>query len=195
MLVKKCQKGVTLFELMIGLVVGLIVLSAVIYVFLLTVSTAKDVRNGALASKEATFLADLISGEIRRIGYNSASVAITTTLFAIPVSSNPCLVYTYDKDTSTPGVTDDGYYAIYSSNGAVFLGVGASLSTCSVSSSTQLSSVLVSAGISSFSSSIVSAANGSTGNIINYEVLVEVRSDSDWTSTITKSTKIRNDAM
>lgn len=195
MLTRKRQRGVTLIELMVGLVVGLIVLSAVIYVFLLTVSTARDVRNGALSSKEATYLADLISGEIRRIGYSSASVAVSSTIFDIPASANPCLVYTYDKDPSIPGVTDDGYFAIYSSGGAVFLGLGASLADCSVTSSEQLSSVLVSASISSFSSSIVSAANGSTGHVIDYGVSVEVRSDGDWTSSLTKSTKIRNDEM
>ncbi|NVK31339.1 MAG: prepilin-type N-terminal cleavage/methylation domain-containing protein [Gammaproteobacteria bacterium] len=193
MLVKRSEKGLTLIELMIGMIVGLIVLSAVIYVFLLTIRTSADVRNGALLNKESTFLTDLIAGEIRRIGFTSASTAIPTAIFGIPNTS--CLVYTYDKDTSTPGTTDDGYFAIWSAGGALYFSSAATVSACPTATTGQISSSLVSAGITSFSANSVSAANGSSVNTITFTLEVATKADDSWSIQLNKTVKIRNDEI
>jgi len=54
---------------MIGLIVGLIVLSAIIYTFLSTMKSSKEIVNSARLNREVSVMTDLLTGELRRAGY------------------------------------------------------------------------------------------------------------------------------
>ena len=105
-----CQKGFTLVELMVGMVVGLIVLSAVLYSFLTTAQTSVYVRQSSALMEETHSLVALISGEIRRIGFSDA-----TQSTSLDTSTASCLLYRYAKPNSTVGNT----FGFRLQNGAV----------------------------------------------------------------------------
>lgn len=95
-----CQKGFTLVELMVGMVVGLIVLSAVLYSFLTTAQTSVYIRQTSALMEETNSLVSLISGELRRIGYSDGSQSTS-----LNTSNSSCLLYRYAKPNSSVGNT------------------------------------------------------------------------------------------
>lgn len=101
------QSGYTLVELMIGLLVGLIVLSAVIYAFLATLRSSKDLLNSTRLNMEMSVLTGTISGELRRSGYWPVSSgtpspygASSSDLILYPSETNAnCVIYSYFNDS------------------------------------------------------------------------------------------------
>ena len=99
------QSGYTLIELMIGLLVGLIVLSGVIYIFLVTLRSSTDVLNSTRLNQEVATLSDLVTGEIRRAGYWNAQASGAggvspyndSTEFALNIPETSCILFSYDK--------------------------------------------------------------------------------------------------
>lgn len=131
----KKQAGFTLIEIMIALVLGLIVLSATIGIYVSTVKGSTDTINSARLNHDLDSVMSLMVNDIRRAGYwggaiagaNSAAnpfisettnvtniqlrnLAAPTTALAAGAAGN-CILYTYDADGSgvnTPLVqTDD----------------------------------------------------------------------------------------
>lgn len=187
------QRGYTLIELMIGMLVGLIVLSAVIYAFLTSIKANRDVRFVALVNKETTFLADMLSGEIRRIGYNTSSAADLSVKFQIPNST--CLVYTYDRNDGVPGLSDEGFYGFWQSGTKLYYGNFVSSSSCSATTSTAINSNSVNVSDLVFSASSIATASGNTSRTINYSFKVTAAADTAWNQTVSKVIKVRNDEM
>ena len=190
MLIRSRTAGFTLIELMVGMIVGLIVLSAIIYIFIVSIRSSRDVYRGAVVNNETAFLSDFVTGEIRRIGYTSASTADVSNTFDI-VGSN-CLVYTYDKDTTTPGMADDNYFAIKSDAGKLYYGVSVAVATCTAASSAwgQLSSDRVTASIA-FQSVASAAMPSYQTNLLGYTLTLQWTGD-DWSSSISESVAVRN---
>lgn len=121
-IMKAREEGYTLIELMIGLIVGLIVLSGVIYIFLATLSSSRDVLNSTRLNQELSVLNDVIAGEIRRSGYwyVSASTAsgadspyadLTDEIdLAVVSDAGPsvnCVLFSYDRDEDQTVETDE----------------------------------------------------------------------------------------
>lgn len=103
---KQQEAGYTLIELMVGLLVGLIVLSAVVYMLLMTLSSSRGVFNSTKLNQELSTLNDLMTGELRRAGYWPAASGAVTSPFSLGteeglrVPSDTCVLYTYDADGS-----------------------------------------------------------------------------------------------
>lgn len=103
---RKSEVGYTLIELMIGLLVGLIVLSGVIYAMLLSLSSSRNVLNSARLNQEVSTLNDIIVGEVKRAGYWPTSVASSAidspygdgSEIAIAVPESGCVLYSYDMN-------------------------------------------------------------------------------------------------
>jgi len=99
------QTGYSLIELMIGLVVGLIVLSAVGYVFITSLKSSKDVLNSYRLNQEVGLLSDLITGELRRTGYWPISGAGASVYGAqhdlqfVSDTDSACILYSYYDDS------------------------------------------------------------------------------------------------
>lgn len=107
------SRGFTLIELMIGMIVGLIVLSAVGYAFISSIRSAKDVLNSVKLNTEVSLVTDIITGELRRTGYwpitgsgNSeygTSASSGNDLVLYPGgSSASCVQYSYFNDSQSP---------------------------------------------------------------------------------------------
>ncbi|MFW5954144.1 MAG: PilW family protein [Guyparkeria sp.] len=118
------QRGVTLVELMIGLLIGLIVLAVVGTVFINVIRGSNDTLSSIKLNQEVRGLMGFMTADIRRAGYwENAAIASTDPTIA---SDNPlsnrdaasgpvtdiwihdggsCLMYSYDRDIDG----DDGY--------------------------------------------------------------------------------------
>jgi len=109
------QSGFTLIELMIGMLVGLIVLSAVVYAFISTLSSSRDILNSARLNREVSSLTDILVGELRRTGYFPVSVAYsgTNSGFGSVVTdlyvASDCILYGY-YDDSIASTAYRGFY-------------------------------------------------------------------------------------
>lgn len=74
----KSQAGVTLIELMIGLVVGLIVLSGIGYAYIVTFKSSRDIIYSARLNQELAAVTSIIVGDIRRAGHWRQGASDTT---------------------------------------------------------------------------------------------------------------------
>jgi len=103
MRMRSSERGYTLIELMIGMLVGLIVLSGVIYAMLLSLSSSRNVLNSTRLNQEISTLNDLIVGEVKRSGYWPASTATASpytagTEVALAVIGTDCVLYSFDMN-------------------------------------------------------------------------------------------------
>ena len=120
----RSQSGVTMVEMMIGIVVGLIVLWGLSTVY---VNTARGSRTNATANalnQDLRAVMDIMVGDIRRAGYWNTTVGGDnpfTAVVAFPASTAPnavrnlvvaanCVLYSYDASHAggTAGTVDAG---------------------------------------------------------------------------------------
>lgn len=104
----KKQTGFTLIEIMIALVLGLIVLSATIGVYITTVRGSTDTINSARLNHDLESAMSLMVNDIRRAGYwggartgaDSSKNPFTIGAADIQNPTAGCVLYTYDADDS-----------------------------------------------------------------------------------------------
>lgn len=201
----KNQRGYTLIELMIGLLVGLIVLSAVIYSFLVTLRSSRDVVNSSLVTNEVALGADIISGELRRAGFSEDSSLVPTTDIVLIASGSSisntgnCVFYVYDID-GTAGLSTENYRAFRSSNGR--LQYANSVSTAIVPAACDYSETASPweslsdnrIFVTDLEFTLVSAAVGSADilRVVNFEIGAAVVSDTAWKASSSKAVEVRN---
>lgn len=137
---RRKERGYSLIELMIGLLVGLIVLSAVIYAFITSLQSGRDVRNSALLNREGSSLIDLLTGEIRRAGYFPVELVVSgaTSPFGagsadlyVAAGSGNCVQFSY-YDESVSSVATRGFFH---ENGTLYYGTLGEIASASCSSS------------------------------------------------------------
>jgi prepilin peptidase dependent protein B len=111
----KQQAGVTLVELMIGLLVGLIVVAAGINIFTTSIRGQTDNINLTRLNQDMRAMMDIMVRDIRRAGFvtsapytNFASLqenpffdTTTDIAFYDTNGTNSCIVYSYNEDEST----------------------------------------------------------------------------------------------
>lgn len=141
------QTGLTLTELLIGLVVGLIVLGGVIAIYLATFRGSTDVLRSARLNQELRAVTDIMSGDIRRAGYWAGAVgggmtnpfmdrtAGTATDIHI-LDTGSCVLYSYDATYlagNTVGTVDAAdRFGFRLTNGAIMMrSSGATADDCS----------------------------------------------------------------
>jgi len=194
----KNEKGYTLVELMIGLLIGLIVLSAVIYSFLTTLRSSRDVINSSLLNNEVMAVLDLMSGEFRRIGYNSDSSTeppagyFKITSGGAESSTGNCILYIYDR--ASVGVSTATYSGFRLDDNTIKYAEGLSDLACG-SPSWGAPVVDTRITVSSLKITAVSEALPSTDSMMTLEVGVsaKVTLDSDWRlDNVSKLVKLRN---
>lgn len=115
------QTGVTLIELMIGVVVGLIILAGVLNVFVATIKSSSDALKSSRLNQEIRAAMSLISGDIRRAGYWGTAAAGSTNPFMTATSkiaiqgyggnAGACILFTYDLNAD--GTIDADEYMGY----------------------------------------------------------------------------------
>lgn len=110
----KKDKGFTLIELMIALVLGLFVVGVTISVYLLSARGSSDTIKSARLNHDMEMVMNIMANDIRRAGYWGGAVIgsdaetnpfmAATTVLQRPTAS--CVLYTYDADRD--GNVDDG---------------------------------------------------------------------------------------
>lgn len=96
MKILKLQTGLTLIELMIALVLGVLVSAGVITVFITNVkSTTENIKMVHL-NQELRSVMNFISGEIKRAGYSANSDE--NYMSAWDTSTANCVIYSYDQN-------------------------------------------------------------------------------------------------
>jgi prepilin peptidase dependent protein B len=94
------QRGFTLVELMVGLVVGLIVIGGSLAIFLSSLSNSNYTLKMAKLNQDLTSVMQLMVNEVRRAGYTSdISITPTPAMDYAADSANSCFLYSHgDKD-------------------------------------------------------------------------------------------------
>ena len=135
------QAGLSLIEVMISLVIGLILLAAIISIYGVVVRGSSDTLRSARLNHDMEAAMNLMANEIRRSGYwRNATVNANSLLnpFAsgtanINIATAGCILYSYDANDadgendssgdSNPGndIENDEYYGFKLSNGAIMM--------------------------------------------------------------------------
>lgn len=211
------QKGFTLIELMIGLLVGLIVLSGVLYTFITLLGGARDISNSSKLNREASMLDSLISGELRRTGYwppdgssgSSPYSNAATPDLVIAGLNDECIMYSYMNNAVSPAVSVARGIAYDAVSKSVLYGaVSASLSSCTTTGWTEImpqstlsiDSMRFTLNCEDFEGNTVSPADCSLTNYagLSREVVLDftasIKSDNDWNVTVQSTVNIPNDS-
>jgi type IV pilus assembly protein PilW len=118
----KTQRGITLIELMVGMVLGLLVTGIAIQMYISTLGITKQTTETIRLNQELRAVADLIVTDLRRAGYWSGASAGTTNPYSELVSdgsgggahvgvfnSGTCVVLAYENSTASPNEHIYGY--------------------------------------------------------------------------------------
>jgi type IV pilus assembly protein PilW len=95
----KNQRGLTLIELMIAMVIGLLIVGTVITIFITNVRSNRDNVAMIKLNQELRGVMTFMSDELKRAGYSSDST-ITDFIDDFGLSSN-CIRYAYDENNNS----------------------------------------------------------------------------------------------
>ena len=109
MISKYAQKGLTLIELMIGMVIGLIVSGIALNLYISTLNISAQTSNTVRLNQEMRLIMDMMVSDIRRAGYGEVPAGVSVAYSSIvsggvPVSmfddgaGQDCLVVSYNSD-------------------------------------------------------------------------------------------------
>jgi len=211
----KKQSGFTLIELMIGMLVGLIVLSAVLYAFLSTLRSSSDLLNGARLNREVSALSDIIVGEMRRVGYWPITGEGDSPFGTSPdlklIGSN-CVLYSYFNDSNPTALGAQIFRGIASEDGVFYIGELASdaLSSTSCDPSAdgwaELADSNIVSGALKLSLNCIDVKSPSTAvascetatdktysRSMQIGIDAEIIIDPSWSSEVTETVKLQND--
>lgn len=176
---KHAQRGLTLIELMIGMVIGLIVSGIALNLYLSTLNISTQTANTVRLNQEMRLIMDMMVSDIRRAGYgdtpDGVSVAYSSIVSGgVPISifkdgGEDCLVISYNADSDA----DIELFAYKLASGTVRLSELSATSTSTASVNCSSFSVwenLSSTDISAFSALSFTSNAASSG----------------WTSTLPK---------
>ena len=158
------QAGYTLIELMIGMAVGLIVLSGALFLYLQIFNVSKTTLASTQLNRELSILLDTMSGEIRRHGYSASSTGApyqASSSAGLSVAGS-CILYGYDVDAD--GTQNDNENRGFMLNAGKVLFAQTTSAACGSSANwSELTSLdAVSVSDLSFTLNIDSATTGST---------------------------------
>jgi type IV pilus assembly protein PilW len=132
----KKQTGFTLIEILIALVLGLIVLSATVGIYITTVNGSRDTLNSVRLNHDLESAMLLMVNDIRRAGYwglartgaDSSTNPFTIGTANIQSPAASCILYTYDGGSGVTGgvnhdsnglVDADEHYGFQLTGGAI----------------------------------------------------------------------------
>ena len=145
----KNQKGLNIVELMVGTLVGLLVITGVMTVYLSAVKSSADTLKAAKLNQELNAAMSLMVRDIRRAGYYEGvaaadltnpymvSTGANPTNLDIKATNGPCILYTYDRDgTGTTADTATEFFGFRLNNNAIEIRTGAGDKTNSCTNGT-----------------------------------------------------------
>jgi type IV pilus assembly protein PilW len=110
----KKQAGFTLIEIMIALLIGLVIVTATITIYVSTIKGSTDTINSARLNHDLESVMSLMVNDIRRAGYwggavvgaDSSTNPFTIGTANIQIPTAACILYSYDADGD--GSPDNG---------------------------------------------------------------------------------------
>lgn len=205
---KHAQRGLTLIELMIGMVIGLIVSGIALNLYLSTLNISTQTANTVRLNQEMRLIMDMMVSDIRRAGYgdtpDGVSVAYSSIVSGgVPISifkdgGEDCLVISYNADSDA----DIELFAYKLASGTVRLSElsATSTSTASVNCSSfsvweNLSSTDISAfSALSFTSNAASSGWASTlPKVITVSLSASSAQDSKIFRQLIETVRVRNE--
>ena len=203
---KHAQRGLTLIELMIGMVIGLIVSGIALNLYLSTLNISTQTANTVRLNQEMRLIMDMMVSDIRRAGYGKVSEGVSVAYSSIvsggvPVSifdGESCLVVAYNADADS----DVELFAYKTASNAVQLSElsAASTSTASIDCSNfsdwkNLSSTDISAfSALSFTSNAASSGWASTlPKVITVTMSASSAQDSKIFRQLIETVRVRNE--
>ncbi|MGL1834646.1 PilW family protein [Rhodocyclaceae bacterium SMB388] len=105
------QSGLTLVELLVGMAVGLIVISGVTGAYLTVVRGSADTLRATRLNQEVRAVLEIMSNDIRRAGYCANCTADEKEAFmegvgALSLTAD-CIIYTYDRNGNSTRNDDE----------------------------------------------------------------------------------------
>lgn len=210
------QQGFTLVELMVGMLVGLIVLSGVLYTLIVTIKSSRDILYSARLNQELAAITSVITGDIRRAGHWIQGTATTTPYTEMRtdfhVVSNACVLYSYDEDQDSL-IQDDEYRGVRFQGNDLWLKVSGdttnanNMTDCSVGNWQRISDEnFMTITAATFTDSSLCKVNDvtaacpasvSTNEVasvreVTMAITAQVNNDNAWQASIEESIKIRN---
>jgi prepilin peptidase dependent protein B len=205
MKISKRELGLTLIELMIAMVIGLIIVASVIGLFISMMSSNTTNLNEIRLNQELRAAMSLMTRDIRRAGYNggSAAVAGVSNPFSTDASSagtastalkigagNDDVMFAYDVDFD--GVLDNGEVLGYQlASNTLQLCLADSVANCTTWQSLTDPDVVSITGLS-FTETDASSAMAQFKQV-TISLTGQWTKDSDFTRTVTETIKRRND--
>lgn len=145
----KKQKGFTLIELMIAMMLGLIVVGGAISIYISTITSSTDTMKMVRLNYDLNSVMQIMTNDIKRAGYSGGATAIdagTTNIVNLFTTgdaniqavsfggvANTCILYTYDANNDN-AVDNNEYYGFRLNGGRVdirFAGAAANAASCS----------------------------------------------------------------
>jgi len=135
--IKRKQKGFTLIEIMIALMLGLIVIGGALSIYISTIRGSTDVTNSARLNYDLDSAMQLMTNDIRRAGYwggatvdsdarsnpfmsATANIQISNYTDADAVThTNGCIVYSYDSNGNN-AIDENEYFGFRLDRGAIW---------------------------------------------------------------------------
>lgn len=196
----KTQKGITLIELMIAILIGLIVLSATIGIFITSLKSNSDTLKMVRLNQELQAVMTLMTRDIRRSGYWGITTPGTVNAYAFnknnDVGVNTCIVTKYDIDGDGAAGGNDYIGYKWNTNQIEMKVASASFSCASPGSGWQALTdplvVLINQPILNIKS--YSAASTEL-NVLTLELTGSLAEDSAVTRTLKETIRLRNDVI
>ena len=135
------NKGFTLVELLISMVLGLVVLAGVTYIYVAVISSSAATLKSSKLNTQLMIVMSVITNDIRRAGYwsetdelasanpfnvedDSALVVVDSMSSNLPIKNNTdkdgeCLLYSYDLNENQELDSDSEYFGIRLNSGAI----------------------------------------------------------------------------
>lgn len=94
------QRGFSLVELMVGLAVGLIVISGALAIFVTSLRGGNESLRASKLNQEVRSALQLMSSELTKAGYGQAMVG-SMRLFTQSGSTPDCIIFSYNQDDAS----------------------------------------------------------------------------------------------
>ena len=133
--IKHKQSGFSLIEVVISMAVGSVLVAGVTSVYVDTIKNSADNVTSIRLEQDLQSIIQLISQEMRRVGYDGDSVAGGDTDFGVKEITQSCIRYNYDMGANPNGIpADNETFAFRLVNYAVQF--GSSVASCNDANAT-----------------------------------------------------------
>lgn len=207
--IRKNQRGISVIEVLVGFVIGVVIVSAIVGLFSTTITGSQQVLLKGKLDKELNATLDMIVTDVQRAGYWANATTSQTNPFTVTGSSditvnasNNCFTFTYDiTGSGTVSTANEFGYGLNTATNTIMarpLTAGADFSCATKSGWVALtdSSVIQVTAFTVTLNTVPISPTGGT-DTTSYRTLTltitgNLTNDSTLTATVTRTIKLYN---